>query len=71
MVDQSTKRVEVFKIMQIKQDTYQRLRNHSIYYYDDTGNTFDEIIIKLLDFYEKNYDDNNDTYTDLLEKLTK
>jgi len=53
------------KIMQIKQETWERLRNHSMYYCGENNtNSYDEIIIKLLDFYEEqynyDYNDNND-----------
>ena len=42
------------KIMQIRQSTYERLRNHSIYYHENSANSYDDMIVKLLDFYEKN-----------------
>jgi hypothetical protein len=50
---------ERLKIMQIKQSTYERLRNHSIYYCDNLAYTYDDIITKLLDFYEERYDYNS------------
>jgi hypothetical protein len=66
--------VEVFKIMQIKQKTYSRLKNHSIYYSHTMGNTYDDIIIKVLDYYEKNYNedyDNDETEDDFIAELNK
>ena len=56
------------KIMQIRQETWERLRNHSIYYCENLANSYDDIIIKLLDFYEEwyeyEYDNDNDNNND-------
>lgn len=57
------------KIMQIRQSTYERLRNHSIYYHENSANSYDDMIVKLLDFYEEryvneNYNNNNDYDSD-------
>ena len=46
------------ELIQIKRETYQRLKEHGRYYnFDEEGNSnsVDEIITKLIDFYEHNY----------------
>jgi hypothetical protein len=43
---------EQFKIIQIKQETWKRLANHSKYYCKDVI-SYDDIIVRLLNFYEE------------------
>ncbi|HLN33968.1 MAG TPA: hypothetical protein VK250_01650 [Nitrososphaeraceae archaeon] len=46
-----------FKLIQLKRETFLRLREHNRYYnHDDDDNTisFDDIIVILIDFYENN-----------------
>ena len=55
------------RIMQISQNTWERLRNHSRYYCgeEDNVNSYEEMIIKLLDFFEERYEyeyNNDDNY---------
>ena len=46
-----------FKLIQLKRETFLRLREHNRYYnHDDDDNTisFEDIIVILIDFYENN-----------------
>ena len=37
-------KVEIFSPIENKQKTYERLKNHSIYYCEDFGNSYEDII---------------------------
>lgn len=50
--------IESFKQIMIKQEIYRRLINHSRYYCKEDMNSFDDIIVKLLNFYEENQQNN-------------
>jgi hypothetical protein len=45
-------KIDVFHTMQIKQSTFERLKNHSKYFCKDVT-SYDDIIKRLLNFYEE------------------
>ena len=46
---------EPFKLIQVNVKTFERLKEHNRYFSPDSnGNSFDKIIITLMDFYEEN-----------------